>query len=138
MPTDSIRLSRREMLHRSVQATVGWRWPRTSRRSSLRPNSGTSGSARAMVHRQDGPIRRRSRSQTDRAGRRAGKPGHRRERHAVAPNRRCSQQYQDAAQKAGLQVASLAIGELNNIPYKSDPRTVPWVSDALMCARRLG
>src|SRR5512135_2378663 len=33
----------------------------------------------------------------------------------------------EAAQAAGLQVASLAIGELNNIPYKKDPRTIPWV-----------
>jgi sugar phosphate isomerase/epimerase len=48
------------------------------------------------------------------------------------------QQYQDAAQKAGLQVASLAIGELNNIPYKSDPRTVPWVSDSIDVCQALG
>src|SRR5664279_6529354 len=41
------------------------------------------------------------------------------------------QQYKEAANKAGLEVASLAIGELNSIPYKSDPRTVPWVSDSI-------
>jgi len=41
------------------------------------------------------------------------------------------QQYKDAAKRAGLEVASLAIGELNNIPYKSDPRTVQWVSDSI-------
>ena len=34
------------------------------------------------------------------------------------------QQYKDAAQKLGVEVLSLAIGELNNIPYKSDPRTI--------------
>jgi L-ribulose-5-phosphate 3-epimerase len=41
------------------------------------------------------------------------------------------QEYRDAAKQAGLQVASLAIGELNRIPYKSDPRTIPWVSDSI-------
>src|SRR5436309_14825111 len=30
--------------------------------------------------------------------------------------------YKEAARKAGAEIASLAIGELNNIPYKSDPR----------------
>jgi L-ribulose-5-phosphate 3-epimerase len=40
-------------------------------------------------------------------------------------------QYKEAAKKASLEVASLAIGELNNIPYKSDPRTVQWVSDSI-------
>src|ERR1035438_4852352 len=34
------------------------------------------------------------------------------------------QQYKDAAAKTGLAGSSLAIGELNNIPYNSDPRTV--------------
>jgi L-ribulose-5-phosphate 3-epimerase len=41
------------------------------------------------------------------------------------------QQFKDAASKAGVQIASLAIGELNNVPYKSDPRTEAWVSDSV-------
>jgi sugar phosphate isomerase/epimerase len=48
------------------------------------------------------------------------------------------QQYRDAVRVAGLDVASLAIGELNNIPYKSDPRTVPWVSDSVDVCKALG
>src|ERR1019366_7268066 len=48
------------------------------------------------------------------------------------------QQYQEAAKQAGLQVASLAIGELNSIPYKSDLRTVPWVSDSIDVCKALG
>jgi L-ribulose-5-phosphate 3-epimerase len=48
------------------------------------------------------------------------------------------QQYRDAAKKNGLQVASLAIGELNNIPYKSDPRTIPWVNDSVDVCVALG
>lgn len=43
--------------------------------------------------------------------------------------------YRDAARATGVQVASLAIGELNEIPYKNDPRTVAWVSDSIdVCA----
>jgi L-ribulose-5-phosphate 3-epimerase len=48
------------------------------------------------------------------------------------------QQYLAAAKQADLQVASLAIGELNSIPYKSDPRTVQWVSDSIDVCKALG
>ena len=48
------------------------------------------------------------------------------------------QQYKEAAKKAGLEMASLAIGELNDIPYKSDPRTVQWVSDSIDVCRAFG
>ena len=48
------------------------------------------------------------------------------------------QQYKEAASRAGLEVSSLAIGELNSIPYKSDPRTVAWVSDSVDVCRALG
>jgi L-ribulose-5-phosphate 3-epimerase len=48
------------------------------------------------------------------------------------------QQYKAAAEKNGLQVASLAIGELNSVPYKSDPRTIPWVNDSVDVCRALG
>ena len=48
------------------------------------------------------------------------------------------QQYKDAAKQSGLQVASLAIGELNSIPYKSDPRTIAWVSDSIEVCQALG
>lgn len=40
-------------------------------------------------------------------------------------------QFKDAATATGLEIASLAIGELNGIPYKSDPRTEAWVSDCI-------
>ena len=48
------------------------------------------------------------------------------------------QQFKDAAKAAGLEVASLAIGELNGIPYKSDPRTEAWVSDSVDVMQALG
>jgi L-ribulose-5-phosphate 3-epimerase len=48
------------------------------------------------------------------------------------------QVFKDGAKQAGMQVASLAIGELNSIPYKSDPRTVPWVADSITVCQALG
>ena len=47
------------------------------------------------------------------------------------------QRYKDAAKRSGTEVLSLAIGELNNIPYKSDPRTIPWVSDSIEVCRAI-
>ncbi len=38
----------------------------------------------------------------------------------------------------GLQVASLAMGVLNSIPYKSDPRAERWVDQAIDVARTMG
>lgn len=40
-------------------------------------------------------------------------------------------QYRELSKATGVKVASLAIGELNNIPYKSDERTIAWVSDSI-------
>jgi sugar phosphate isomerase/epimerase len=41
------------------------------------------------------------------------------------------QEFSAAARKQGMEIGSLAIGELNDIPYKSDPRTEAWVSDCV-------
>jgi sugar phosphate isomerase/epimerase len=46
--------------------------------------------------------------------------------------------YREAAKATGLEVGSLAIGEMNNIPYKSDPRTIEWVSDSIDVCRAMG
>lgn len=48
------------------------------------------------------------------------------------------QQYLDAARRTGIKISSLAIGELNNVPYKSDPQTEEWVWDSIDVARDLG
>jgi sugar phosphate isomerase/epimerase len=48
------------------------------------------------------------------------------------------QRYRAATAATGVAVASLAIGELNNIPYKSDPRTTAWVGDSVDAAAALG
>lgn len=39
--------------------------------------------------------------------------------------------YRMVLRRTGLQIGSLAIGELNSIPYKSDARTEGWVSDCI-------
>ncbi len=48
------------------------------------------------------------------------------------------QQYRDAGKANGAQVASLAIGELNDIPYKSEPRTIEWVGDCVDVCQAMG
>lgn len=48
------------------------------------------------------------------------------------------QSYKDAAKKNGVKIGGLAIGELNRVPYKSDPRTDQWVSDCIDTAKALG
>ncbi len=53
-------------------------------------------------------------------------------------NKNLQQDYLDAAKKFGVKIGGLAIGELNNIPYKSDPRTEQWVSDSIDTAQALG
>jgi sugar phosphate isomerase/epimerase len=44
----------------------------------------------------------------------------------------------ERSKSTGIKVASLAIGELNNVPYKSDPRTIPWVVGSVEACSALG
>ncbi len=53
-------------------------------------------------------------------------------------NKKLQQSYKDAAKENGVQIGGLAIGELNRVPYKSDPRTDQWVSDSIDTAKALG
>ena len=48
------------------------------------------------------------------------------------------QAYLAAARQNGLEVASLALGELNNIALKNDPRAAIWLIDSIDVARALG
>lgn len=43
-----------------------------------------------------------------------------------------------ASRQTGVAIGSLALGELNNVPYKSDPRTEQWVYDSIDVARTFG
>lgn len=45
--------------------------------------------------------------------------------------------YLAESKRTGVQIASLAIGELNKIPYKSEQRTEQWVWDAVDVAKAL-
>ncbi len=44
----------------------------------------------------------------------------------------------EAAQKNKRAIGSLAIGALNEVPYKSDPRAQQWVADSIDAAAALG
>lgn len=41
------------------------------------------------------------------------------------------------SKETGIKITSLAIGELNNVPYKSDNRTDQWVADSIDVAKNL-
>lgn len=45
--------------------------------------------------------------------------------------------YLEESARTGVRIASLAIGELNQVPYKSDPRTDEWVWDSIDVAHNL-
>lgn len=44
-------------------------------------------------------------------------------------------QYIEASRKHDIKISSLAIGELNNVPYKSEPKTEEWVWDSVDVAK---
>jgi L-ribulose-5-phosphate 3-epimerase len=48
------------------------------------------------------------------------------------------EQYIKMSRLTGVKISSLGIGELNQIPYKSDPRTEEWVWDSIDVAKNLG
>jgi L-ribulose-5-phosphate 3-epimerase len=52
--------------------------------------------------------------------------------------RHIQEAYLALSKATGVKISSLAIGELNEIPYKSDERTEKWVSDAIDVAKNLG
>jgi L-ribulose-5-phosphate 3-epimerase len=48
------------------------------------------------------------------------------------------EEYLKSSKESGVKISSLALAELNDIPYKSDPRTVEWVHDSIDVAKALG
>lgn len=48
------------------------------------------------------------------------------------------QTYLEAVATYGVEISSLAIGELNNVPYKSEPETEEWVRDSIHVAKAMG
>ena len=47
------------------------------------------------------------------------------------------QQYLEASRQTGIKISSIGIAELNNVPYKSEPRTEQWVWDSVDVAKNL-
>jgi sugar phosphate isomerase/epimerase len=48
------------------------------------------------------------------------------------------QRYKEAASRTGLEVASLALGECNSVPVKSDPRAAAWLADSIDVCKAMG
>ncbi len=48
------------------------------------------------------------------------------------------QAYKEAANKHGIALGGMAIGALNEVPYKSDPRAEEWVAGSIDAAQALG
>jgi sugar phosphate isomerase/epimerase len=46
--------------------------------------------------------------------------------------------WKEASARTGVKISSLALGEMNNHPYKSEPYTQQWVSDSIDVAKNLG
>ncbi len=46
--------------------------------------------------------------------------------------------YRDAAKSSGVEIASFAIGELNNVPFKSDLRADRWLEEGIGIAKAMG
>jgi sugar phosphate isomerase/epimerase len=46
--------------------------------------------------------------------------------------------YQREAQKQGVAVGGIALGIMNQIPYKSDPRAEQWVLESIPVAKKMG
>jgi L-ribulose-5-phosphate 3-epimerase len=47
------------------------------------------------------------------------------------------QSIREASARTGIKVSSLAIGELNRVPYKSEPKTEEWVWNSVEAAKAL-
>ena len=52
-------------------------------------------------------------------------------------DKKVQQHYLHASRHTGIKISSLAIGELNHVPYKSEPRTEQWVWDSVDVAKNL-
>jgi sugar phosphate isomerase/epimerase len=53
-------------------------------------------------------------------------------------NPELQKKFLEEAKKHDVQIASLALGVLNNVPYKSDPRAERWVSESIDVCKAMG
>lgn len=134
----ALALSRREMLRRSVRTAAS-----LSIASSLSPLFAAAESRRFKIGACDWSIGKMDDPGAFEVAREIGLDGVQVSLGTAANNMHLRQpevqrKVKAAAQAAGLEVASVAIGELNNIPYKSDPRTIAWVDDCVEVCQALG
>ncbi len=131
-------ISRRSALQKTA-AMMGV----TSLASFFRPEDALAGRSRFSVGACDWSIGKSSDIGAMELGRRMGLDGIQvnmgnlaNEMHLRQPE--VQRQYKDAARKLGVQIGGLALGELNNVPYKADDRTDRWVSESIDVAKSLG
>jgi len=48
------------------------------------------------------------------------------------------QAYRRAMEQTGLEIASLSLGQTNQVPLKSDPRAAEWLMESIDVCRRMG
>lgn len=53
-------------------------------------------------------------------------------------NRELQKKFLEAAKKHNVEIGSLALGVLNGVPYKSDPRAERWVAESIDVAKAMG
>jgi sugar phosphate isomerase/epimerase len=53
-------------------------------------------------------------------------------------NPELQKKFLQAAKKHNVQIASLALGILNNVPYKSDPRAERWLAESIDVCKAMG
>lgn len=131
-------VSRRQMLHRSVQAATVMAVSPT-----VAPLFATPEARRFKIGACDWSIGKMADPAAFEVAKQIGLDGVQVSLGTVANDMQLRQldvqaRYRDAAKRAGLEVASLAIGEMNNVPYKSDARTIAWVDDCIDVCRALG
>ena len=56
---------------------------------------------------------------------------------AACATAKVQQEYLQAAKRTGLEIASLAIGELNSVPLKNNPTAAQWLAESLDAAKAM-
>ena len=53
-------------------------------------------------------------------------------------DKRLQEKFIEAARESNAEIGSLAMGVLNNVPYKSEPKTEDWVNESIGVCNALG
>lgn len=138
MPTPASRFNRRQMLRLSLRASAGLGLASSLLPLFAAPNERRFkiGACDWSIGKMDDPVAFELAKEIGLDGVQVSMGTEANNMHLRQPE--LQQRFKQAARQAGLEVASLAIGELNSIPYKSDPRTIPWVNDCVDVCRALG